>query len=44
VSEEELSKRRAQWKQRPPRYTRGLMGKYTKIVSTASKGAVTDLF
>jgi dihydroxy-acid dehydratase len=44
VSEEELGKRRAQWKQRAPRYTRGLMGKYTKIVSTASKGAVTDLF
>jgi len=44
VSEEELGKRRTQWKQRAPRYTRGLMGKYTKIVSTASKGAVTDLF
>ena len=44
VSEEELAKRRAAWKQPAPRYKRGLLGKYTKIVSTASKGAVTDRF
>jgi dihydroxy-acid dehydratase len=44
VSDEELASRRAQWKQPAPRYTRGLMGKYTKTVSTASKGAVTDRF
>jgi len=25
-----------------PRYTRGALGKYIKLVSTASKGAVTD--
>jgi dihydroxyacid dehydratase/phosphogluconate dehydratase len=25
-----------------PRYTRGALAKYTKLVSTASKGAVTD--
>jgi dihydroxy-acid dehydratase len=42
VSEDELAKRRAQWKQPAPRYTRGLMAKYVKLVSTASKGAVTD--
>jgi dihydroxy-acid dehydratase len=44
VSEEELAKRRAAWKQPAPRYKRGLLGKYTRIVSTASKGAVTDRF
>ncbi len=42
VSDEELAKRRAAWKQPAPRYTRGLMAKYVKLVSTASKGAVTD--
>ena len=42
ISDEELARRRANWKQPAPRYTRGLMGKYIKLVSTASKGAVTD--
>jgi dihydroxy-acid dehydratase len=44
VSDEELARRRAQWKQPPPRYTRGLMAKYIRLVSTASVGAVTDRF
>ena len=43
VADAEIARRRAAWKQRPPRYTRGLLGKYMRIVSTASKGAVTDL-
>ncbi|MDB5974009.1 MAG: ilvD [Nevskia sp.] len=42
VSEEELTKRRAGWKQPAPRYTRGVLGKYSRLVSSASKGAVTD--
>ena len=42
VDEATLAKRRAAWKAPPPRYTRGLLGKYTRIVSTASKGAITD--
>jgi dihydroxy-acid dehydratase len=42
VSDEELARRKAAWKQPAPRYTRGLMAKYMKLVSTASKGAVTD--
>jgi len=42
ISDEELAKRRAEWKQPEPRYKRGLMAKYIKLVSTASKGAVTD--
>jgi dihydroxy-acid dehydratase len=44
VPDEELAKRRAQWKQPAPRHTRGLLAKYSKLVSTASKGAVTDRF
>ena len=42
VSEEELARRRAAWKQPAPRYTRGLLAKYTRLVSTASLGAITD--
>jgi dihydroxy-acid dehydratase len=44
VSDEELAKRRAAWKQPAPRYKRGLLAKYTHLVSTASKGAITDGF
>jgi dihydroxy-acid dehydratase len=44
VSDEELAKRRANWKQPEPRFKRGLLAKYAYLVSTASKGAVTDSF
>jgi dihydroxy-acid dehydratase len=43
VSARELAARRKKWKQPKPRYTRGLLAKYTRLVSTASRGAVTDL-
>ncbi|MGH8737279.1 MAG: dihydroxy-acid dehydratase [Burkholderiales bacterium] len=43
VSAKELAARRRKWKAPKPRYTRGLMAKYTRMVSSASKGAVTDL-
>ena len=42
VSDEELERRRAKWKQPAPRYTKGLLAKYAKLVSSASKGAITD--
>ncbi len=42
VSDEELARRRAAWRQPAPRYTRGLMAKYMRLVSTASRGAITD--
>jgi dihydroxy-acid dehydratase len=42
VSDRELARRRKEWKQPKPRYTTGLLAKYTKLVSTASLGAVTD--
>jgi dihydroxy-acid dehydratase len=42
ISDDELAKRRATWKQPAPRYTRGVLAKYVKLVGTASKGAVTD--
>ncbi len=42
VADEELASRRANWKQPAPRYTRGVLAKFSKLASTASKGAVTD--
>ena len=42
VDDAELARRRAAWQQPKPRYTRGLLAKYTRLVSTASKGAITD--
>jgi dihydroxy-acid dehydratase len=42
VSDDELARRRAQWKPPAPRYTRGVLAKYMKLVSTASIGAITD--
>jgi dihydroxy-acid dehydratase len=42
VNDDELARRRAAWQPPTPRYTRGVMAKYAKQVSTASKGAVTD--
>jgi dihydroxy-acid dehydratase len=42
VAGEELSRRRAEWKPPHPRYTRGVLAKYAKSVSSASRGAITD--
>ena len=43
IPDEELEQRRAAWQPRQPNYTRGILGKYAKLVSTSSRGAVTDL-
>ena len=42
VDDAELARRRATWKTPEPRYTRGVLSKYAKLVSSASRGAVTD--
>ena len=44
LSDEEIASRKAAWKQPAPRYTRGVLAKYAKLVSTASEGAVTDKY
>ncbi len=38
----DLESRRANWVQPEPRYTRGVLAKYAKLVTSASEGAVTD--
>ena len=43
LSAAELKKRAAVWKQPKPKYKRGVLAKYAKLVSSASLGAVTDL-
>ncbi|MBN3941137.1 dihydroxy-acid dehydratase [Nostoc sp. NMS9] len=43
ISDAELASRRAKWQPRPPRYTKGILAKYAKLVSSSSVGAVTDL-
>ena len=42
VDESELAKRRESFKPLPSRYTSGVLGKYVKLVGSASKGAVCD--
>ncbi len=42
VNEHEIARRLEQWQQPAPRYTRGVLAKYAKLVSSASLGAVTD--
>lgn len=39
----ELARRKTEWKPPKPRYTRGVLAKYAKLVSSSSLGAVTDL-
>ena len=43
VSADELKTRLAKWKAPKPNYTRGVLAKYAKTVTTASLGAVTDM-
>ena len=42
LSDAELARRRANWQQPAPRYTRGVLAKYARLVGSASEGALTD--
>jgi dihydroxy-acid dehydratase len=42
VDEAELQRRRAAWVKPEPRYRTGVLGKYARLVSSSSQGAVTD--
>jgi dihydroxy-acid dehydratase len=44
ISDAEMKRRAKAWKPPKPKYKRGLLAKYAKLVSSASEGAVTDLF
>jgi dihydroxy-acid dehydratase len=43
VADEVLEQRRQCWQPPTPRYTKGVLAKYAKLVSSSSVGAVTDL-
>lgn len=43
VPESELARRRTNWQAPAPRYSKGVLAKYAKLVSSSSLGAVTDL-
>ena len=40
VDDDQLAARRVDWAPLPPRFTRGVLGKYQKLVGSASQGAV----
>jgi dihydroxy-acid dehydratase len=42
VPAKELARRKKLWKRPEPRYRAGVLAKYIRLVSTASRGAVTD--
>ncbi len=44
LPEEEINKRKDDWKQPEPKEKRGVLAKYAKLVSSASTGAITDGF
>ena len=44
LSDAEIAARQAAWQKPAPRYTRGVLAKYAKTVSSASEGAVTDKY
>jgi dihydroxy-acid dehydratase len=41
VDAAELERRRAAWRQPPPRYTRGVLAKFAQLAKPATQGAVT---
>lgn len=43
VADAELAERRARWQPPQPRYTKGVLAKYARLVASSSVGAVTDL-
>ena len=42
VSDEEIQTRLAAWKPPEPKFKRGVMAKYARLVSSAAQGAVTN--
>ena len=42
VSEEELAKRKQDWKKPEPNYTSGALAKYATLVGSAAQGAITS--
>jgi dihydroxy-acid dehydratase len=43
VSDDEIAARLAEWRAPEPRFKRGVMAKYARLVSSAAQGAVTTV-
>ena len=43
VDEEELARRKAEWKPRKPSVTTGYLGRYAKMVTSARRGAILEI-
>ena len=43
VSDEELARRRANWKPRQPKITTGYLARYAALVTSGNKGAILDI-
>lgn len=43
VSEEEMARRKANWKPKEPKVTTGYLGRYAKMVTSGSKGAILKI-
>jgi dihydroxy-acid dehydratase len=41
LPQDEIDRRVAEWEAPPPKYTKGVMAKYARSVSSASEGAIT---
>jgi len=42
VADDELARRRGEWKLPQPRYTTGVLAKYARLASGAERGAITE--
>jgi dihydroxy-acid dehydratase len=42
LDDAEIERRRASWTPPPPRYTKGVLAKYARLVTSAARGAITD--
>jgi len=42
VEDQELARRKEKWEKPKPRYKTGILGKYSRLVSSSSQGATTD--
>ena len=43
ISDEELARRRAQWKPKQPKITTGYLARYAALVTSGNRGAVLDV-
>lgn len=43
VTEDEIAKRKESWVPKPPKFTKGYLGLYSRLASSASRGGILNL-